>query len=733
MNDCYLHEQNGNLLFGNSKIEIKIDGENGCIKGLLNKEQNIEFIKNSVPEVFRIVYCVWSIHGAAIKDPWSAVHGTTINSNTQKLYTHSLTKSEDGAKLEIKYNQLRLERRTINVNVKYTVDLKSGKHETKWKIYIENNDEGTIRDINFPFISGLKKFDSLIMPDSSGQKLTNPIDKLSDEVPIIHVEYPGRGSMQWFEYYSSITGLYMASYDKSLEYTTLSFGRVKGPEDTKNVAMWISKYPFVTSTTIWESPIFSIGIHSGDWHWGADRYREWLETWTEKPKISKYVKEMIWLRGVCIKNMKEELESTYEDVVREARETQASSHVIMFMLVGWFYNGHDTFYPEYKPIPDLGGENALIKAVDNLHSLNVTVSAYINGRIANIETETYKKYGKKWAILGKAPDLGVNTIDFFELHENWNQEWTRSGKSEGWFVVMCPSVKEWQNHMVFQSTRIFKDYHIDGLFIDQPGSYYAEFCYNKNHGHRTPANAWGPGLLQMFHKIREETRKINPESFLYTEGMNDAYGQYLDFHYDKNPLSWANMSIHPERETFAEMWRYTLPSYVTSGEGYTYPPSQDKIYGINYFFVMGLRLRGFGPSKRKPDLTDEEWTKAKAVMEKIEQLWKKGKEFFFYGRFMDDIGLYTSNPDVFSKVYTSRKGAEIVMWNTTKKDAICDVSVNLKALGITDVKVTKVMSLNKEKNIPYKRKGDVLKTKIKINAHDVDAITIRIERQNKLY
>jgi len=730
VNDCYLYEENELLLFGNSKIEIKIDGKNGCVKGLLNKEQNIEFLENGVPEVFRIIYCVWSIHGAAIKDPWSAVYGTTINSSVQKLYSRNFIKSEDGAKLEIEYNQLRLERRTIKVKVKYTVELKSGKYETQWKIYVENNDEGTIREIDFPFISGLTKLDSLIMPASSGQKLTDPIDKLSDEIPIVYLEYPGRASMQWFEYYSSKAGLYMASYDKSLEYTILSFGRAKGFED-KNASMWTSKFPFVTSGNSWESPIYSIGIYSGDWHWGADRYRDWLETWIRKPKISKHVKEMMWLQGINIKNMREEVENTYDDVVREIKDVESPFHGIMLMLVGWFYNGHDTFYPEYKPIPDLGGENSLVKAVDSLHSLGVTVSAYINGRIANIETETYKKYGKKWAVLGKAPDLGVNTIDFFELHENWNQEWTRSSKSEGWFVVMCPSVKDWQNHIISESTRIIKDYYIDGLFIDQPGSYYAEFCYNKNHGHTTPANAWGPGLCQLFRKIREETRKINPESFLYTEGMNDAYGQYLDFHYDKNPLSWANMSVHPERETFVEMWRYTLPSYITSGEGYTFPSSLDKIYGINYFFVMGLRLRGFGPSKRKPDLTDEEWTKAKAAMEKIEHLWKKGKKFFFYGRFMDDVGLETSTPYILSKVYISPKGVAIAMWNTTEKDVTCDVSVNLKALDISNTKVTKATMLSTDETILQKRIGDIIKTKIKIKAHDVDAIIIKIKKRNK--
>ncbi len=103
-----------------------------------------------------------------------------------------------------------------------------------------------------------------------------------------------------------------------------------------------------------------------------------------------------------------------------------------------------------------------------------------------------------------------------------------------------------------------RTYHFDGIFLDQPGSYYAELCHNSNHGHSTPANAWGPGYVEILRRIQEEGKKINPEFAIWTEGMNDVYGQYLDFHTDKNPL-WAPMRLHPAAETFVEMWRYTLP------------------------------------------------------------------------------------------------------------------------------------------------------------------------------
>ncbi len=133
-------------------------------------------------------------------------------------------------------------------------------------------------------------------------------------------------------------------------------------------------------------------------------------------------------------------------------------------------------------------------AVDKVHDLGVGVTAYVNGRLCNIETDTYKKHGKRWAVLGKAPDLGVNNTDFFELHENWNKSWDRAGRGEGWFAVMCPSAKGWQDHLVGEISRVIGQYHFDGVFLDQPGSYYAELCYNATHGHRHSRFGVGAGL-----------------------------------------------------------------------------------------------------------------------------------------------------------------------------------------------------------------------------------------------
>jgi hypothetical protein len=390
------------------------------------------------------------------------------------------------------------------------------------------------------------------------------------------------------------------------------------------------------------------------------------------------------------------------------------------MLIGWMYNGHDTYYPEYNAIPDLGGDKALVAAIDQAHAAGASVTAYVNGRLNNIETETYKKFGKRWAVLGMAPRLGVGTIDFYELHEDWNKQWERAKRGEGWYSVMCPSAKGWQDFIVGQVLHVVRDYHFDGVFLDQPGSYYAELCYNKTHGHTTPATAWGPGYLEIFRRIRAEARKINPEFTIYTEGMNDAYGEFLDYHTDKNPL-WEPMRTHPEMETFVEMWRYTVPAYVTSNgpNGYTYPPSRDATYGDYYRFVMGIRGIGRSGGRGAANPARD------AVVSKIERLWTKGGEFLFYGRFMDNVGLAVSSPAMFAKVYQADAGIAVPVWNVTAEDAKGSLTIDLNALGLAEAAPAGAASLDTGSSLEMKTQGGRLVVPVALKPHDADVIVFR--------
>ena len=372
-----------------------------------------------------------------------------------------------GIRLDISYDTIWLEKRALKIGVRYSITLSDRSEATSWTISIENHDTGTLREAQFPFLMGLTKFDKLIMPNHSGQLLRDPVEKLSDEIPNVHLEYPARASMQWFEYFSRRAGLYMAAYDQELSYKQFFWGRTEAQD--KRTAMWVIHYPFAATSSTWQSPELELGFHAGDWHWGGDRYRNWYRSWVPRPQVSQYVREMVDSDvDIFIKDMDEKLLHSYSDASRIAL---ARPHHAASMLVGWHMNGHDTYYPDYVPIPDLGGKEALLAAIDAIHSGGQRVSAYTNVRLSAIASRSYKEGGSAWAVLTKTQGTGVPTLSDSELREDWNTVWSEAKRGVGSHAVMCSSAKGWKDHMVAEVSRVVGEYHFDGVFLDQAGSF----------------------------------------------------------------------------------------------------------------------------------------------------------------------------------------------------------------------------------------------------------------------
>jgi hypothetical protein len=716
INDCYMQEKGAETLLGNSKIEIRLDSKTGGVKGLLNKDAKVEyFTTGAIAEVFRLTHCTYALHGAMPGDIWSAVSGTVISSSNQVVTSKKFNRTDDGGKVEIIYEQLALEKRTIDVRITYTIELKTRDEETKWNIRIENNDEGTIREVHFPVLSGLNALDDLIMPNHSGQKLTDPVNKLSDEIPVITLEYPARASMQWFEYYSAGTGLYLASYDKQLGYEKLCFGR---SGEKKDAAMWIVKYPFAVSRSSWSSPDYAVAGHSGDWHWGADRYRRWMGTWAGDQGVSRWIREIPrGLGDIWVQAGTPEGSVPFARIGNRARELREQEHAGAMSLLGWYAGGGIVGKaPDYTLLPEMGDTTDLASSIEQAHGYNVAVGVYVNSRLADTEADMYKDHGREWIVRGKSRELGTPTIETFDLFY-------------GNHATMCPAAQGWQNCLVEQFTRAIKNYRLDGLFIDQTGSYYAELCYNRDHGHSTPATAWGPGNLELLRRTREATRKTNPDSYLWIEGMVDAYGQYVDCFLDKNPVM-EPMRIHPEMQTFPEMWRYTFPGFITVNDPavYSYPPAKDLVYGEYYYFVMGIRLTWPPDNKMAGGSTEEELSRHRAVVERIDKLWPSAKDFLCYGRFMDDIGLKVSCPGVLGKVYMTDTGLAVPLWNTSADPVKCTITLDLAALGREDEKINTVISLSSGMQLPCKVRKHSANIEIQLRPRDIDMLVLKLEK-----
>jgi hypothetical protein len=716
--ECTFEKTATGLRLGNAQVEIRIDAQTGAVTGVRNKTAGVEYLGAGTPGVFDLVYATWPAHGARTGDRWGAGHGTVVHGREQKVTSAHFERTGNGGRLEVAYESIQLERRALELGVRYSIEIADGDEETRWRLSLDNRSEGTVREVRFPLLSGLGAQDALLMPNHSGQKMRNPLELLSDESPVISLEYPARASMQWFHYGSPRAGLYLASYDQGMEYTRLSFGRPS--DERREAAVWITKFPFAAQGSRWESPVLAVGPHAGDWHWGADRYREWLDTWVKEADVPRRIRTMSGGHDeTLIKDMAGKVVHTYAEAAAIARRLPASSP---FMFVGWMPHGHDTFYPEYVPIEDLGGKDALVAAIDSVHASGRLVSAYFNGRLANVETETYKRHGKQWAVVTRSPGAGLDSLSLSELHENWNDRWERHGRGEGWFAVMCPSAKGWQDHIVSEGARVVGDYRFDGLFVDQPGSFYAQLCYAPWHGHRTPATAWGPGYLEVFRRLREATRRANPESYLWIEGMNDVYARYVDYHLDKNPV-WLPMRTHPAAETFAEMWRYALPAAITVNDAavYSFPPARDPVYGDAYHFVMGIRGIG-APLPEGAVLSPEDAARRRALDARISRLWNAGARFFLDGRFVDDVGLRVDAPSVLAKAYRGETGVAVALWNTGAEPIAAEIRLDRRLAG---EKPLDVRSLDGGKPLPQRKGPDGVLVRVDLPPHGIDAIVLR--------
>jgi hypothetical protein len=179
------------------------------------------------------------------------------------------------------------------------------------------------------------------------------------------------------------------------------------------------------------------------------------------------------------------------------------------------------------------------------------------------------------------------------------------------------------------------------------------------------------------------------------------------------------------------MWRYTLPTYIIVNDpaSYSFPPAKDKVYGINYNYVMGIRGIG-APEDEKSFQTAGELVTKKAVTEEIRKLWNEAGEFFFYGTFMDDLGLKISDPDIFAKVYLSKnREPGIALWNTSASLSTYTLSIDLNSLDLTGLKIIKAMTVSNKKNLSYKLEEGKIVLKGTLSPHEIEFISLNGQKE----
>jgi len=464
-----------------------------------------------------------------------------------------------------------------------------------WTIEIENNSESEIVSVTYPVLNGIRagknyEDDILIFPHDWRQVIVNPVREIRQETEKSLF-------MNWIDLYDEKGGIYLGVHTKKGDVRDFKF--LTSSYDISSLKEGVTEYNIsIPSGKKWSSSDYVIALHEGDWHKGADIYREWAEKTIDKPEIPEWA---FWCDGWRGSNVNALRIDGFSLLSQAARYNltyginfQGNNR---YMLDGPLeYVGVAFPYPSpiWGPIKEFKQNLQDVKILGDHTNFYINAIRFSPGRFlgakgplkrlcyivprAWIEEDIYiPEFYKK-------PSSKVDPI-------NWARE-----------LVFDTTSKIWQDYLCYWAKKYVKDYGATGIYFDQLENLYP------------PKED-----MKWLEKLHKELTKINPHYVLTGEGANVYMGKYV---------------IHMTSGVFnhTEIYRYTLPHQIILDGGWNGGASSffggDKRW--NCVFLTGCRYEGIGRIA-EPTL-DKIWQ---------QRLWlrRKTKQLLYPSIFKDTVGI----------------------------------------------------------------------------------------------
>jgi len=604
----------------NKFLKIAFDEEKANIISLKNNLTGDNYLKKTFFNSLFRIFCL------------------TLESNTKEecfpgvIDEIKVLEDSESQKLVIRFRNLNSQKGQVNIKVQISIEIYRDDWESLWYINIKNEDPNyKVVEVLFPYLKGIylgKDWtdDIIIYPHHAGEKTKNPIEEYLSErfknfwraqthqegdIFYREINYCGLASMQWIYYYDFENGFYISSYDDKFLITGLRV-ETGGLQDPW-IGFGFRKYKLILPNESWYSSPYGIAITNKDWHWGARRYRNWIDNFIKIQKNPYYLKDEYVLnqcynfkRDGVIYNRFENIPSMFEEGKREFEMRH------MF-IAAWNRMGFDQNYPEYHPDLELGTPWELYQSCSYINQNGGFVTFYINSRIFHVKSDFFETLGGKWAI----------------KNENGKMIFEQYGPHK--FVVNCPSNKDWQDFLIDMACWLVKAYDAKGIYLDQLGSAEPFPCYDGNHTHQD-IGEFNQGYLQILEEILTKIREIDPETFLMIENCGDIYSSYV----------WGNLTWNGDPyDEFFNLFKYTFPEYT---QVHMVNPKKDpqpgerieKLYKDVARAILLGAIFWIGMDKLKEN--DEELI---VFLKRAVQFRKKINPFIKEGIYVDDEDLLT--------------------------------------------------------------------------------------------
>ena len=333
----------------------------------------------------------------------------------------------------------------------------------------------------------------------------------------------------------------------------------------------------------------------------------------------------------------------------------------------WHCHPFDTNYPDY--FPEQPGFREMIAETQKLGGF---VTPYINGRLWDPATESYRKLNAREASCRKAD----GTL------------YTEVYSSKVLNTVTCPASDLWRGVLSDLNRRILTELKTDGVYMDQIGCASSEPCYATGHGHAPGGGDWWPAA---YRTLLEGMRRdfYTKDQAMTTEENVECYIDLFDMMLVVNTPHNASTRMVPLFPLiYSDRCIYS---------GYTYIPWRIND-GSFSFITMKSLLWGSQLGWINPEvLMRDDARREAAFLKTLADFRRRQHDLFLGGRFLGEIvpegdnptlaiPNYETTPVVLAAEWESLSGKRVyIVVNMSEQDRTVSLpggkQVKVKALG----------------------------------------------------
>jgi hypothetical protein len=558
------------------------------------------------------------------------------------------------------------------LHVTWSVTVPKDSPLTEWRIQVENrggetpaNDRRVYR-VAFPVLEDLRigerrEANFLARPYAQGELVPDPssysFTRPKSSVPINVLTYIGWASMPWQDLYTADGGgLYLASCDPTFQQIDLE----SWPDrNAGTMTLGVRTLAFLEPGKSWASQAFEVGIHEGDWHWAADRYRQWAAAHHRPYTGPEWVRKDCdgWLGTGVPTNRYSDYLAMFDDARWLGLDyLQIWSEMIENVGPN---KARKPYYCFLWPDPDRGGEAELMRTVRAIRAAGGHVGFYHN--VWTWDSEMAKGM-EQWR--DKLP-ADVRVPQWWGESRRWASVFPDGSRMAGNFTNgysgMCPAAEGYQNYVLFWVVdRYLRSYGADAWYFDSmPVTMFgaSRICFSDEHGQHRPHGV-GRGTLELLDRVRTAA-KPHGDMAITTETVSDALMQYNSHALGIELID--GLTSHP----CPEIYTYTFPQHAIfsgtcngagSGLKYYYPgldkPRREDT--MNRVFLMGYRFDVLlRPVDRKNPFAQH--------LRRLIALRQQVKADLYASDFRDTIGLGPLPENIHAKLFRRRDGQGLTL------------------------------------------------------------------------